>query len=104
LDGKSDRGTISVFSYTTGTKFDKKMKLKGQKIKVVKYMDKYVLNPIFFFGYCFDFMESLALKIIIGFFGFLCQLKRVTQDFVAHENWNSTFRWLEHSFLLWDKF
>jgi hypothetical protein len=24
LDGKSDGGTISVFSYTTGTKFDKK--------------------------------------------------------------------------------
>jgi hypothetical protein len=37
LDGKSEGGIISIFSYTTGTKFDKKVKLRGQKIKVVKH-------------------------------------------------------------------
>jgi hypothetical protein len=32
-----DRGIISVFSHTTCIKFDKKRKLREQKIKVLKH-------------------------------------------------------------------
>jgi hypothetical protein len=46
LDGKLDGGTISVFSYTTSTKFGKKNKIEGAKNKGRKAQGYKLFNPL----------------------------------------------------------